>query len=263
MPQPGFAAAQTSGAPGLQPGSNGVPIPGSVVGDLSGLLPDHPGRGLVRTLRAAGTFIEGKPCYQLTCESVDTVDPLVATHTPNELPSNTNNASGRSSNGSTSGGRVGKVQTTVIVGTFRGTVPITSLGCYPLRYHADVESVKRQLVERGKKWFALATGGPQHVQMPVMPILTDNNNKNSGTNDWPSSLPPGHNYGYDDADDAMNSQPPPVPVGNNGIQTSSTLDTDIDLTDNDLYLTPAVVHGISLSDKVWFEFNVQKIAPVD
>lgn len=38
---------------------------------------------------------------------------------------------------------------------FKGTRKITSLGCYPLKYHRETEVVKAKLVERGKKFVAL------------------------------------------------------------------------------------------------------------
>ena len=38
---------------------------------------------------------------------------------------------------------------------FKGPRKITSLACYPLKYHKDSESVKQQLIERGKKFVAL------------------------------------------------------------------------------------------------------------
>jgi len=36
----------------------------------------------------------------------------------------------------------------------------------------------------------------------------------------------------------------------------------VDLADNELLLTPTVVHGFSLTDKAWLEFNVEKVQPV-
>jgi hypothetical protein len=38
---------------------------------------------------------------------------------------------------------------------FKGVRKITSLGCYPLKYHRDAEEVKAKLIERGKKFVAL------------------------------------------------------------------------------------------------------------
>lgn len=38
---------------------------------------------------------------------------------------------------------------------FKGVRKITSLGCYPLKYHREAEEVKAKLIERGKKFVAL------------------------------------------------------------------------------------------------------------
>jgi len=58
--------------------------------------------------------------------------------------------------------------------------------------------------------------------------------------------------------------PQPNAVNDNLVQTQSNDDTpDIELTDDDLLLTPTVVFGFSLDDKIWLEFNVEKITPVE
>ncbi|KAL5356784.1 hypothetical protein BJX96DRAFT_187457 [Aspergillus floccosus] len=41
------------------------------------------------------------------------------------------------------------------VESFKGARKITSLSCYPLKYHREAEEVKKKLVERGKKFVAL------------------------------------------------------------------------------------------------------------
>ena len=38
---------------------------------------------------------------------------------------------------------------------FKGPKPITSLACYPLRYHPDASSLREKLILRGKKFVAL------------------------------------------------------------------------------------------------------------
>lgn len=37
-----------------------------------------------------------------------------------------------------------------------GAKKITSLGCYPLKYHKNEEKVRRDLIERGKKFVTLS-----------------------------------------------------------------------------------------------------------
>ncbi|KAL1851576.1 hypothetical protein Plec18170_006395 [Paecilomyces lecythidis] len=41
------------------------------------------------------------------------------------------------------------------VGAFKGARKITSLGCYPLKYHREPEAIKHKLIERGKKFVSL------------------------------------------------------------------------------------------------------------
>ncbi|KAL2867177.1 ATP-binding protein [Aspergillus lucknowensis] len=41
------------------------------------------------------------------------------------------------------------------VEAFKGARKITSLGCYPLKYHREADEVKAKLIERGKKFVAL------------------------------------------------------------------------------------------------------------
>jgi hypothetical protein len=48
------------------------------------------------------------------------------------------------------------------------------------------------------------------------------------------------------------------------IRTEGDNDTpDVELTDEDLLLTPTVVFGFSLNDKIWLEFNVEKIQDIE
>ncbi|KAL4992734.1 hypothetical protein BDW68DRAFT_183952 [Aspergillus falconensis] len=42
-----------------------------------------------------------------------------------------------------------------VVESFKGARKITSLGCYPLRYHRDADDVRAKLIERGKKFVSL------------------------------------------------------------------------------------------------------------
>lgn len=41
------------------------------------------------------------------------------------------------------------------VGAFKGARKITSLACYPLKYHREPEAIKHKLIERGKKFVSL------------------------------------------------------------------------------------------------------------
>ncbi|KAF9456240.1 hypothetical protein BDZ94DRAFT_1350405 [Collybia nuda] len=83
------------------------------------------------------TSADGKPVYQLLCESVDVID-RGASQT------------------------VGKVQTIILLKYFKGTIDIQSLDAYPMRYHPDEKKLRETLLRRGKKWVSLI--GVHHKQ---------------------------------------------------------------------------------------------------
>ncbi|KAL2173953.1 uncharacterized protein P884DRAFT_250652 [Thermothelomyces heterothallicus CBS 202.75] len=43
-----------------------------------------------------------------------------------------------------------------VIGEFRGARKITSLGCYPLKYHRNEARLRKELIERGKKFVSLS-----------------------------------------------------------------------------------------------------------
>ncbi|KAF8148667.1 P-loop containing nucleoside triphosphate hydrolase protein [Crassisporium funariophilum] len=216
------------------------------------------------------TVIEGKPMFQLNLESVDLVDRPM-THSV----------------------VVGKVQTTIFIRPFRGTVKIDTLDAYPIHFHADEDSLREMVAKRGKKWVSLI--GMHHKQFdgiaalkcgdkllrhnvrsrimidratfrrlnsnyqlptPVPPKVEDNSDV-AGSSRF-GLTPPIDMYG--------NPTPPPVNlnVSDHLVQTQSADDTaDVEMTEEDLLLTPTVVFGFSLGDKVWLEFNVEKVEDVD
>ena len=49
----------------------------------------------------------------------------------------------------------------VEIESFKGTRPISSLACYPLKYHEQAEETKATLIERGRKFISL---GGQHYK---------------------------------------------------------------------------------------------------
>jgi hypothetical protein len=65
--------------------------------------------------------------------------------------------------------------------------------------------------------------------------------------------------------------PPPMPVGglsmpvfmdSQPVHTKAVKDEPVEVTDEQLILTPAVVYGFSLSDKLWLEFNIEKLTEI-
>lgn len=90
------------------------------------------------------TAMDGKPVYQLSCESVDVVD--------------------RSTSQT-----VGRIQTTILLRYFKGTMNIQSLEAYPIKYHPDERKLRETLLQRGKKWFGLI--GVHHKQFDGVAAL--------------------------------------------------------------------------------------------
>ncbi|PPR04913.1 hypothetical protein CVT24_007157 [Panaeolus cyanescens] len=214
------------------------------------------------------TAIEGKAGYQLTLESVDLID-RTSTHSVG----------------------VGRVQTNVFLRVFRGTVSITSLDAYPLAFHPDPAQLKQNVTERGKKWVSLI--GIHHKQFDGIAAIKIGENKVIRHNvrsrimiDRATFRRLNPNYVLpfpvhpktDDPNATTDSRftqqqydeygtplPPPIPGQQvDLVQIQSDEATpDVELTEEDLLLTPTVVFGFSLSDKVWLEFNVEKIQDVD
>jgi len=217
------------------------------------------------------TALDGLPVYQLACESVDLVDRPMT------------NSVG-----------IGMVQTIINLSYFKGTVKISSLDAFPIKYHPAAEELKKSLIKRGSKWLGLTDiHHKQYKGLAALQcgdkILKHNINsrimidrgsfkrRNANypfpmqvaTSSWPPAPPP----------------PPPVPtylppavdIYGNMIQqppvglamaqsqaikgTQPTLEKD--LSDEQLLLAPSVVYGFSLSDKIWFEFDVDKVQDVD
>ncbi|KAH9487460.1 ATPase family AAA domain-containing protein 3B [Psilocybe cubensis] len=212
------------------------------------------------------TSIEGKPMYQLNLESVDLVDRQI-THSV----------------------VVGRVQTTVYLKPMRGTVKIDTLDAYPMKFHSDPQGLKETILKRGQKWVSLI--GVHHKQFDGIAALKAGDkllkhnvrsrimidratfrrlNANYAV---PNPVPPkteenihipGFGQQYDRYGNPIPEAAPPVNPPEHLVQLSSSDSTaDVELNEQDLLLTPTVVFGFSLSDKMWLEFDVDKIKDVD
>ncbi|KAJ6468484.1 hypothetical protein C8R47DRAFT_989947 [Mycena vitilis] len=226
---------------------------------------------------ATRTALDGVPVYQLALEGVDLVDrPL------------------------TQSVAVGRVATAVYLPYFKGAVRIDALDAFPLRFHAKEGELREAVVARGRKWVGLI--GVHHVQyegiaaLRCMGKLMRHNVKGRIMVDratfhrlnpnysFPTPVPPKTD---DTASNAFNNNngmngnnagmlydmygtpvppPPGMGMGMGGLGDSewyaTTETAAADLSDEDLLLTPTVVYGFSLGDKIWLEFDVTKVAPV-
>ncbi|KAJ7028311.1 hypothetical protein C8F04DRAFT_1119630 [Mycena alexandri] len=216
------------------------------------------------------TAIEGVPVYQLALEGVDLVDrPMTQTVV------------------------MGRVSASMYIPYFKGAVRIDSLDAFPLKFHAAEAQLREMVVLRGQKWLDLI--GVHHMQyngiaaLKVGPKLMRHNVKGRVMIDratfhrlnpnyaFPTPVPPKNDLdgngingmagqmGYDMYGNIVPPPPMPGQAFSDGAlvhsQANATTET-AELSPDDLLLTPTVVYGFSLSDKIWLEFDVTKVAPV-
>ncbi|KAK0481171.1 P-loop containing nucleoside triphosphate hydrolase protein [Armillaria luteobubalina] len=219
---------------------------------------------LFRLESAVSTNVEAMRCYQLNCVSMDLIDRPVT---------------------QTVG--VSKVTTQILLKKFKGTIKIESLDAYPIRFHPDSAKLKEMVLQRGKKWSDLR--GIHHMQFNGIAALKCGDNRLLRHNvkgrimiDRASFRRFNPNYKYPTAVSKSEEAPQLDPYGNlmdpepvqlpgqyaNGVLVDSRLrdeesTNDVELTDEELILTPTVVFGFSLSDKLWLEFDVEKISGVE
>ncbi|KAF7304528.1 AAA domain-containing protein [Mycena chlorophos] len=235
--------------------------------------------GLERLFRLESftrTAVEGVPVYALALEGVDLVDkPTTQTVA------------------------VGRVQSSMFIPYFRGATRISTLDAYPLRFHPTPSQLKETVTARGQKWVELL--GVHHMEyhgIAAMKVQTrvirhqvkgrimvdrgtfQKNNPNYG---FPTPVPPKPEdgmHGHGNPQMVMQydayGNPQMVPVGmqppGNGqgfgdgalmhAQAEAVAASNKELTDEELLMTPTVVYGFSLSDKMWLEFDVTKVQPV-
>ncbi|KAJ6563432.1 P-loop containing nucleoside triphosphate hydrolase protein [Mycena vulgaris] len=210
---------------------------------------------------------DGMPVYQLSLEGVDLVDrPL------------------------TQSVAVGRVTASVCIPYFKGAMRIDALDAFPLKYHAGEAQLRETVARRGQKWVELM--GVHHMQysgiaaLKVMGKLMRHNVKGRIMVDraafhrlnanyaFPTPVPPksdhdphgNNNGGMPQGYDAYGQpiMPPPVMPGQ-GFGDGALVRSQTDATEisaEDLLLTPTVVYGFSLSDKIWLEFDVTKVSAV-
>ena len=141
---------------------------------------------------------------------------------------------------------------------FDGVEKICSLSAYPIEFFPNPAALKAMLLERARKWVSLC--GVHHVYYQG----------NTGRYEWVSGnlklrrysvrsriMVDKVSFSHIDADyDLPNPERmlPPRPNSDNGVYG---------LTDVELLLAPPIVYGFSLSDKLWLEFNVNHVAPIE
>jgi len=96
-----------------------------------------------------------------------------------------------------------------------------------------------------------------HFPTPAVPMVGEN------------TPTPNNRFNGQDSVYDVYGNPLPIPItptaqNDTAVQTVSADDTaeSVELKESEILLTPTVVHGFSLDDKAWLEFNVEKIQPV-
>ncbi|KAI0340295.1 P-loop containing nucleoside triphosphate hydrolase protein [Trametopsis cervina] len=214
--------------------------------------------------------------YDMRCESVDAVD---GDFNGSWGVEHSINAEVRKAS---SGHAFGRVQSRVIIAPFPGTIKISTLDAYPVQHHANETELRAKLVARGKKWaslrgihhmhyngtaaFAVGQGSAKkyakyNLNARVM-VDRDNFRRLNANYEFPVMKPEQPDNQVD-----WSAPPPPNNDLNRDIPTLHVSkvnqdETTVELTDNELLLASPTVYGFSLSDKLWLEFNVERISPI-
>ncbi|KAI0088346.1 P-loop containing nucleoside triphosphate hydrolase protein [Irpex rosettiformis] len=223
--------------------------------------------------------------YDLLCESVDAVDEASTNTT--WPPEHSGAAEVRKAD---VGRAFGRVRNRMIIAPFSGTVKITSLDSYPIAYHANEKELRDKLVARGRKWASLAGIHHTHYNGTAAFVVGEGSTKKYVKYSLNSRimidrknfrrLNPNYEFPQlknEQADQKptpsrrrLRDLPPPTAFAedpNIGIPTlhvsKATEDLEASMTDNDFLLATTTLYGFSLADKLWLEFNVEQISPIE
>ncbi|PIL28925.1 hypothetical protein GSI_08972 [Ganoderma sinense ZZ0214-1] len=141
---------------------------------------------------------------------------------------------------------------------FDGVEKISSLSAFPIEFHPDPSALKSMLLERARKWVSLC--GMHHVHYQG----------NAGRYEWVSGNLKLRRYSVrsrimvDKAGFSRIDADYDLPNPERMLQPRANADDGLyGLIDAELLLTPPIVYGFSLSDKLWLEFNVNHVAPIE
>ncbi|KAK2461348.1 hypothetical protein APHAL10511_006633 [Amanita phalloides] len=166
--------------------------------------------------------------------------------------------------------KIGKVKTKIVLRDFDGTVKITDLAAYPIMFYPNETNLREQLAQRGRKWldligirqkqydgpaFARTAAGIQihNIKSRIMIDRTAYRRFYAEGSGLQTSKD-GHNQpGSIIANDIL--------IKDNFSSAGAMVKPN--LNDEDLLLTPTIVYGFSLSDKLWLEFNIGLVAEVE
>ncbi|KAI1788460.1 P-loop containing nucleoside triphosphate hydrolase protein [Ganoderma leucocontextum] len=185
----------------------------------------------------------------------------------------------------------GRVQSKIFLFGFKGTQKINSLEAYPIEYHSDPEGLKTILLERGRKWASLKSVHHMHYDGTAALMANVGGRKkllkynvNSRVMiDRGNFIRLNPNYEMPKASAQTGQQPTrqydpntdsyrfgtPNPVDmDDGVPMLDVRtkhkdeEEEVPLKDEDLILASPILYGFSLSDKIWLEFNVMHVQPI-
>ncbi|KAJ5848111.1 hypothetical protein N7455_012068 [Penicillium solitum] len=151
------------------------------------------------------------------------------------------------------GSKFGYKYTGFLIPSFVGTMPITSLPYFPLRYHPEKDTIQELLIARGKKWEAYKGYHFKAYEEASTGTISKSRDKNSrDTNHHVNSR-----VIIDiDAYKLFAHMVVSVTVG---------VDREIDgeLDDSQRLIATPTLYGYSLSDKVWSTFLVDQLKDIE
>ncbi|OCH86746.1 P-loop containing nucleoside triphosphate hydrolase protein [Obba rivulosa] len=234
--------------------------------------------------------------YDIICESVDAVDANDSSYDYNNVGSVDSEVQKAGA-----GKAYGKVQSRMIIPSFKGTMKISALDVFPLKYHPAEAELRKVLLARGKKWLSLR--GIHHMQykatavqqvlvgsckklvryninsrimvdrgiilciyVPVDCVLIQvavNFRRLNPNYDLPT-VKGEANAGMNTMEYDTNGNPISDPNRNvPTLRVQGKTQTEVtEITEDELILASPIVYGFSLSDKLWLEFNVKHIQPI-
>ncbi|KAH9931585.1 P-loop containing nucleoside triphosphate hydrolase protein [Fomitopsis serialis] len=214
------------------------------------------------------SFAKGTTSYTLNGEGLDVID--------DPQDNNTDNVSAPA--GATT--KFGRVLRSIQIPHFRGVVKINTLSAYPMSYHSNEARLKEALLARARKWMKLSGVHHMHYQgTAVIGVETQcgrvyiKYQTDSRTIiDRGAFKQNNANYAMSQPAAVQASQPrqrsrpnrrrrgePAVKAETLRVKTESQ---SVGLPDDELILASPVLYGFSLSDKMWLEFNVEKVRPI-
>ncbi|KAJ7934587.1 P-loop containing nucleoside triphosphate hydrolase protein [Mycena leptocephala] len=190
-------------------------------------------------------LIDGVPVCELELEGVDFID----------------HANG--------GVAIGRVCTLRTIEHFTGTTLINSLAVFPLTFHACEAQLRETILQRGQKWVDLI--GVHHMEYSGIAVLYAQDSPSRHPH-WLSRHQVEGRIMVDRVmfhrvnPNYMFPRPANPPDGEPNIGYSMCIHLKEGetphLSPEQLIITPPVVYGFSLSDKIWLEFDITKVAPV-